>query len=137
MRINTFALAMLALAVFAMTFSSAASAAETCWSVFWKDEAPAATDNADEVICMSSDTDGVVRESSIFGTGVEGCNKVTAKREGEAVTFVVDYSKCTNDSPSHTMGCKGLTDVNKCIWTYTSGDYAGQTSSAYLIRPKQ
>lgn len=107
-----------------------------CWGSSWRDEAPAPTDKPDEIICMSSATEGIVRESFMFGTGVEGCNKVTATHDGEAVTFAVDYSKCTNDSPSHTVACKSLGDINQCVWTFTDGDFAGKSSTGFLVRIK-
>lgn len=76
--------------------------AQTCWLVYYVSSG--APDSADEVICLSSPTEGYVRETSIFGD-VRDCNRVTVNRSGEAIDFIVDYSKCGNNAPSHSISC--------------------------------
>ncbi|MGZ3174077.1 MAG: hypothetical protein ACXU7G_13395 [Croceibacterium sp.] len=56
--------------------------AQTCWLVYYVSSG--APDSADEVICLSSPTEGYVRETSIFGD-VRDCNPVTVNRSGEAM----------------------------------------------------
>jgi hypothetical protein len=75
---------------------------ETCWLVFYvSSDGPG--DTPDEIICLTSQTEGYVRETSIFGSGVIDRNRVTVNRSGGAMDFIVDYSKCTNNSPSHSI----------------------------------
>jgi hypothetical protein len=91
------------------------AAAETCWLVFYVSSGgPGDTD--DEVICLTSQTEGYVRETSIFGTGAIGCNRVSVNRSGGAMDFIVDHSKCTNNSPSHSISCPSPSgDRIKCV----------------------
>ena len=51
--------------------------AQTCWLVYYVSSGP--PDSADEVICLSSPTEGYVRETSIFGV-VQDCSRVTLRR---------------------------------------------------------
>jgi hypothetical protein len=48
-----------------------ASAQETCWRVFYVSSGGPG-DIPDEIICLTSETEGYVRETSIFGSGAIG-----------------------------------------------------------------
>jgi hypothetical protein len=110
----------------------ATARAETCWQVFYVSTGESG-ETADEVICLTSQTEGYVRETSIFGSGAIGCNRVTVNRSGGAMDFVVDYSQCTNNSPSHSISCPSPEgDRFKCTWRMLEGD--PQPSDAYLVR---
>lgn len=122
------------LAAAAIAFVQPARAESVCWSVFLSDQPPAASDTADETVCMTSDTEGVVKDSSMFGSGVQGCSKVTGAQAGVGASLVVDFSKCTNDAPSHKIDCVQLRPLSKCNWTFTSGQHAGEASHAYVRR---
>jgi hypothetical protein len=51
------------------------------------------------------------------------------------MNFIVDYSKCTNNSPSHSIFCPpSQGDRLKCVWTMLDGSMA--PSDAYLEREK-
>ncbi len=109
----------------------ATARAETCWQVFYVSTG-ASGETADEIICLTSATEGYVRESHIFGSGVQGCNRVTVKRNGGAMDLVVDYSQCTNNSPSHSISCPSSEgDRIKCTWRMLEGD--PQPSDTYLV----
>ena len=110
----------------------AAAQAETCWRVFYVNTSG---DTPDEIICLTSATEGYVRETTIFGSGIEGCNKVTVNRSGGAMEFVVDYSKCTNNAPSHAISCPSPEGERiKCVWRMLDGSM--EPSDAYLEREK-
>jgi hypothetical protein len=111
-----------------------ASAQETCWRVFYVSSGGPG-DIPDEIICLTSETEGYVRETSIFGSGAIGCNRVTVDHVRSAMNFIVDYSKCTNNSPSHSIFCPpSQGDRLKCVWTMLDGSMA--PSDAYLEREK-
>jgi hypothetical protein len=127
-----------ATAIWSLLSMSAGNAqtAQTCWLVFGDE--PTATsgrNDADELICMKTASTGYVLESSIFGTGVKGCNKVTINREGNGYLLRVDYSKCTNNSPNHSFSCASLAgDAVKCIETMEG--HEGQADSYLKSCPK-
>lgn len=121
----------LALCLFAAQ-GAATAQAETCWRVFYLSTG-ASGETPDEIICLTSPTEGYVRESHIFGSGVQGCNRVTVNRSGGAMDFVVDYSQCTNNSPSHSISCASPEGNRfKCTWRMLEGDTA--PSDTYLER---
>ena len=104
----------------------------TCWLVYYVSSGP--PDSADEVICLTSPTEGYIRETSIFGD-VQGCNRVTVNRSGEAMDFIVDYSKCENNAPNHSISCPSTPGARlKCVWHML--DNSQQPSDAYLEREK-
>jgi hypothetical protein len=106
--------------------------AQTCWLVYYVSSGP--PDSADEVICLSSPTEGYVRETSIYGD-VQDCNRVTVNRSGEAMDFIVDYSKCGNNAPSHSISCPSTPGARlKCVWRML--DDSAAPSDAYLEREK-
>jgi len=113
---------------------TAMAQAETCWLVFYVSTGGPG-DTSDEIICLTSQTEGYVRETTIFGTGAIGCNRVTVNRSGGAMDFIVDYSKCTNNSPSHSISCPSPQgDRFKCVWRMLDDSMA--PSDAYLAREK-
>ncbi len=100
----------------------------TCWLVYYVSSGP--PDSADEVICLTSPTEGYIRETSIFGDA-NGCNRVTVNRSGEAMDFIVDYSKCDNNAPSHSISCPSTpNDRLNCVWRML--DNSAAPSDAYL-----
>ena len=108
---------------------------ETCWLVFYVSSGEPG-DTPDEIICLTSETEGYVRETSIFGSGAIGCNRVTFDRIRDAMNFIVDYSKCTNNSPSHSIFCPpSQSDRFKCEWRML--DDNTPPSDAYLVRERQ
>lgn len=125
----------LALAICLVASEGVATAqAQTCWLVFYVSSGEAA-DTADEVICLTSQTEGYVRESHIFGSGVQGCNRVAVNGGGGEMVFTVDYSQCTNNSPSHSISCPTPEgDRLKCVWRMLEGDTS--PSDAYIEREK-
>jgi hypothetical protein len=75
-----------------------------CWGVF--DPADELTvDHADEVLCVDESGHASIRESSMFGEGVKGCNVVTIRSQGDMLVIGINYKRCTNNSPSHTLTC--------------------------------
>ncbi len=128
-----FVCSLLVLGIYAAASPTTATAAEACWLVFYVSSGP--SDTPDEVICLTSQTEGYVRETTIFGTGAIGCNRVTVNRSGGAMDFIVDYSKCTNNSPSHSISCPSPQgDRFKCVWRML--DDSAAPSDAYLEREK-
>lgn len=110
----------------------ATARAETCWHVFYVSTG-ASGETPDEVICLTSATEGYVRESNIFGSGVQGCNRVTVNQSGGAMEFNVDYSQCTNNSPSHSISCPSPVGIRfKCTWRMLDG--TTPPSDTYLVR---
>jgi hypothetical protein len=98
----------------ANTETCAAQSAQSCWMAYGGRE-PTPGDYEDETLCIMSDTEGFVRESTLYGTGVEGCNSIKITKGADAVSLFVDYSNCTNDSPNHTIVCPSLAgDLVKC-----------------------
>ncbi len=131
--VSCFVCSMLAVAVYAAAPNTAAMAAESCWRVYYVSSGP--PDSPDEIICLTSQTEGYVRETTIFGSGAIGCNRVTVNRSGGAMDFIVDYSKCTNDSPSHSISCPSPQgDRLKCVWRMLEGVH--EPSDAYLEQEK-
>jgi len=127
-----FVCSLLVFGIYAAASPTTATAAETCWLVFYVSSG--SPDSADEVICLASPTEGYVRETSIFGD-VQGCNRVTVNRSGEAMDFIVDYSKCENNAPSHSISCPSPEgDRFKCVWRML--DNSAAPSDAYLEREK-
>jgi len=107
--------------------------AETCWLVFYVSTGGPG-DTPDEIICLTSQTEGYVRETT--GTGAIGCNRVTVNRIRGAMDFIVDYSNCTNNSPSHSISCPSPSgDRFKCVWRMLDDSMA--PSDAYLVPEKQ
>ena len=95
--------------------------ASACWMVFGEQQATYGRSSADEMICLKSQTSGEVIESTIFGS-VGGCSKVTVNREGSEITFVLDFSNCTNNTPKHSISCPSLTgETPKCAWKWSDG----------------
>ena len=114
-----------------VAFTGPSRAAETCWNSYGTSDPPTASDMADEVICLNSETAGVVRESSMFGSGIQGCNTVTVDHKNGGMTLTIDYSKCTNNSPNHVIVCPSdKEDTIKCSWSTKPGD----VSDSYLVR---
>jgi hypothetical protein len=106
--------------------------AQTCWQVFYVSSGP--PDSPDEVICLSSATEGYIRETTIFGD-VQGCNRVTVNRNGGAMDFIVDYSKCNNNAPNHSISCPSPQgDRFKCTWRVLDNSQA--PSDVLLLREK-
>jgi len=100
--------------------TSLAQSAKSCWMTFGEPE-PTTADYGDEVLCIMSDTSGFVRESALYGTGVEGCNSIKITKQGGAISLFIDYSNCTNGSPNHTITCPTLSgDLVKCAETHES-----------------
>ena len=67
----------------------------------------------------------------MFGTGIQGCNTVSVDHKNGGMTLIIDYSKCTNNSPSHTITCPSdKEDVIKCVLSMKPGD----ASDDYLVR---
>ena len=94
--------------------TSAAQSAQSCWMVYFG-RVPTPADNEDETLCIMSESSGFVREATLFGTGVEGCNSIKIIKKDGGVSLFVDYSNCTNDTPNHTMVCPSLLgDLVKC-----------------------
>ncbi len=138
MRIGTFGFALLVVTAMATASIQPTRAEDTCWSVYHFDQPPNDDLIADDVICMSSETTGIVRESPTYGADIQGCNSVTAEKLGSGGgTLTVDYSKCpAKDAPSHKLACPQLKALNKCTWTFTTGKFAGTSDDAFLPREK-
>jgi hypothetical protein len=116
---------------------AAAQNGADCWLVYWISTGENPGDMPDEIICLTSQTTGQVRESSIFGSGVKGCNRVTVGRKGGGMTLTVDYSKCSNNSPSHTISCPAPSGSRlKCQWTMADKSHA-DANVAYLVPEKR
>ena len=77
---------------------------EGCWIVIDPDDDPT-FDNAQEVLCVDASGRAAIRESSYYGEGVKGCNVVTIRAQDGKFVVDVDYKRCTNDAPSHTLTC--------------------------------
>jgi len=73
-----------------------------CWVVVDPDD-PVDIDHAQEVLCVDAAGHGFIRESSDYGEGVKGCNVVTIDAKAGKLVINVDYGRCTNDAPSHTL----------------------------------
>jgi hypothetical protein len=66
---------------------------------------------------------------------VRDCNRVTVNRSGEAMDFIVDYSKCGNNAPNHSISCPSTPGARlKCVWRML--DDSAAPSDAYLEREK-
>ena len=130
--VSGFLCSVLALGIYRAAAPTTAMAADTCWLVFYVSSGP--PDTPDEILCLTSPTEGYVRESSIFGA-VQDCNRVTVNRSGEAMDFIVDYSKCDNNAPSHSISCPSTPGARlKCGWRMLEGVH--EPSDAYLEREK-
>jgi hypothetical protein len=75
-----------------------------CWGLFGPDE-EVAVNNADEVLCVDQSGRASIRESSMYGEGVKGCNVVTIRSQGNRVVIDINYRRCANNAPSHTLTC--------------------------------
>jgi len=75
-----------------------------CWGVFDPNDEPT-IDNAEEVLCVDKSGHASIRDSSFYGEGVKGCNVVTMRTQSDTLIIDVNYKRCTNDAPSHTMTC--------------------------------
>jgi hypothetical protein len=75
-----------------------------CWGVFGEDE-QLTVSHADEVLCVDKSGRASIRESTIFGDGVKGCNVVMMYIQGDKLVIDINYNRCTNNSPSHTLRC--------------------------------
>lgn len=75
-----------------------------CWAVV-DPEDPADLDHAQEILCVDAAGHGVIRESSFYGEGVKGCNIVTIDSKAGKLVINVNYRRCTNAAPSHTLTC--------------------------------
>jgi hypothetical protein len=126
------------------TTAGSARDAEACWLHFaFLLKEPAATDgrdDADELICIYSATEGYVLESpgGTLGTGVKGCNKVTVKSGGGRLLLNVDYSECTNNAPSHTISCPSIGgNTLKCVDSTWRETYLRSCPKHWCNRPGQ
>jgi hypothetical protein len=105
-----------------------AQTASACWLIFSEPSATYGRSDADEMVCLNSPASGQVLESTIFGS-VGGCSKVTVRREGSGTTFVLDFSGCTNNTPTHSISCASLAgETSKCVWKWDDNSI----STAYL-----
>jgi hypothetical protein len=114
--------------IFAFIIAPAPAAAESgplhagCWVVVDPDE-DATLDNAQEVLCVDASGGASIRESSIYGEGVKGCNVVTISAQGGKLLIDVDYKRCTNNAPSHKLTCSApaQSSAYACVLVMASG----------------
>jgi hypothetical protein len=76
--------------------------------------------------------------NGVLGTGVKGCNKVTVKSRGGGLLLNVDYSKCTNNAPSHTISCPSIGGTTlKCVDSKFSDSYLRSCPKHWCNGPGQ
>ena len=109
-----------------------------CWVVVAPDDA-ATLDNADEVLCVEASGHASIRESSIYGEGVKGCNVVTIRSQGGKLLIDIDYKRCTNDAPSHklTCGAPAPSGAYPCVQVMAGGSSQGSPVKLAPLPPGQ
>jgi hypothetical protein len=105
-----------------------------CWGVLDPGE-KVTVDNAQEVLCVDESGRASIRESWMFGEGVKGCNVVTIRSQGDMIVIDINYRRCTNNSPSHTLTCDSppTKGVYRCKFVFAEG--ADKEGSSVELAP--
>jgi hypothetical protein len=117
----------------ALPSPSVAQSGAKCWRLYWLNLDQASNpDAADEVVCLTSATAGVIRQSFTFGVIATKCGKVTGDTRGGALNLSIDYSAAAcRGLPSHTIVCPSSAGARlSCVMTMTKDN---SRSDVYLV----
>jgi hypothetical protein len=105
-----------------------------CWGVLDPGD-EVTVNNAEEVLCVDESGRAWIRESSMFGEGVKGCNVVTIRSQGDMIIIDINYRRCTNNSPSHTLTCGSPSAKGVYRCRYVFAESTDKEGTPYELAP--